>query len=222
MLRLIKDKKKVVLLGGILVIVSILLFKIFIHKELQEQNTVSPEGLANGSPSSAGLFSPSGQYRITNEESLDGAITILDLLNESVDSEIKIIGQDISFIWNPTSNSIAIIYAGRTWITTSLYFVEEKKLLELPIPIEIVKLLGLKYSLAEESYPYIYPIEWSEDGKKLLCAYEWQDVNGMRQNGWFIWKVKENKLQLYLENEPIHTEGPDAHLQLSKPIRYSW
>lgn len=219
----IKEYKKIALLVGIFVVTIIVLFKLMIPTERQVQYADSPGGVENGNGIRDDSISPNGQYMIFEKENSDGTIQILDLLNnKSIYSEFEVIGQDLSFHWNPTSNCVAISYAGRTWITTILYFVEDKKIVELPMPVKIVEELGLKYSLAEESYPYIYPIEWSEDGKNLLCAYMWQDVSEMRQSGWFIWDVEGNQLQLYLENEPIQAEGPDAHLQLKKPDGFSW
>jgi hypothetical protein len=139
--------------------------------------------------------------------------------------DFKIVGQDYDFLWSPDNKKVCISYCGRTWRDFSVINAERQKLIEHSTVNDIINKFkeeksGIDYELRENRPdPYLEPIQWSPDSKKLLIFYQWTDADNNVQNGNFIYDIETNTVSDLVENKPFQDEG---HGIIKIPEIFSW
>lgn len=170
--------------------------------------------------------SPDGKYAISTQ--LDKAkVLVYDIKKNALASSFELLAQDYGFMWSPDNSKVCVTKTARVWIDVSFIDVNSMKAADMPTVDKILNTFGkngikLNYELNKNRPdPYISPIEWSPDSKRILLFYQWTDSNYIRQNGTFVFEVATGEISRISQNKTeVGQEG--GNIPAAKPDGFKW
>lgn len=173
-------------------------------------------------------ISKDGQYEVTSEvNETQGVYKVILSSGDGIKvlNSFDIAGKNHSYLWSPDNKKVCVSYTGRIWGDFSIIDASSQTLIEHPTVEDIMKRFNAKnnkfdYELNDNrSDPYLTPVEWSPDSKKILIFYQWHDINYKTQNGVFIYDLEKNDVLGLIQNKPDEEGG---QVEVRKPDEFKW
>ncbi|HEX2944538.1 MAG TPA: hypothetical protein VHT96_01120 [Clostridia bacterium] len=167
--------------------------------------------------------SPDGKYAISVIHE-SGRVFLYDIEKNMLAGEFYMPAQDFGFLWSPNSKRVCVTRTARVWIESSVIDAVSLKSAHITAK-EVLDAFSsahikLDYNLNDNRPdPYITPIEWSPDGKKILMFYQWTDTEYNRQSGIFIYNTVSGGISRMTRNE---AEAEGGNLPYVKPYKFKW
>lgn len=213
------------------VILSICIFIITIAGcSVQDVKRVSSDSVAEDQTEktiTVKSISGNGENIVQSQVNESEGIYTVSLYGEDEKSLLKtfhIVGRNMGFLWSPDNEKVCVNYYGRIWGNFSTIDTKLQTLTECPT-VEFImshfKNQGVEFAYRlnqNRPDPYLTPIEWSPDSKKLLVFYVWHDEEYITQNGTFILNVETKEVSDLVQYEP--SEGDHAEARI--PEGFSW
>jgi hypothetical protein len=164
--------------------------------------------------------SPDGKYAVSVIHD-SYRVLLYDTETNKLSGNFELLAQDYGFLWSPDSTKVCVTKTARIWIESSVIDAKTKKVTELPPLYQAFQKKGarLGYTLNENRPdPYIRPVEWAPDNRRLLLFYEWTDSDYKRQNGTFVLDTESGAVSRIVQN----AEAEGEHLTPEKPEGFQW
>jgi len=172
--------------------------------------------------------SQDGQYEVTTEVNQTQGIYKVILSSgdgNKILNSFNIVGINHSYLWSPDNKKVCVSYKGRIWGDFSIIDASSQTLIEHPTVKDIMDRFKTKnnkfdYELNDNRPdPYLTPVEWSPDSKKILIFYQWHDTNYQTQNGVFTYDLEKKDVLNLIQNKP---DGEGGQVDVRKPEEFKW